>query len=200
MESNPLWSPDGKTLAYKVAPAGGKYSLTSQNFATFAEGYDKPAIHTWQGPESVQMNDWSPDGAKITYTAETINGASGTERVTYAALISDLILSDGKALVANTRFAAQGMTLGDRGPVFSPDGRYLAFWGWNRGLTAGLWLCDLKEKRTSSLPSGGFDRYPQWSPDGASLLFGARVGDSAQLFMADRAAWSTINRLQLAVD
>lgn len=37
MESNPLWSPDGKMLAYKVAPADGKYNLTSKNFLTFPE-------------------------------------------------------------------------------------------------------------------------------------------------------------------
>lgn len=200
MESNPLWSPDGKTLAYKVAPAGGKYSLTSQNFATFTEGYDKPAIHTWQGPESVQMNDWSPDGAKITYTAETIGGASGTERVTYSALISDLTLSDGKADTAHTLFASEGLTLGDRGPVFSPDGRYVAFWGWNTDFKAGLWLCDLEGKQTSSLPSGGFDMYPQWSPDGRKLLFEVRVGDSSQLVIADVAVLLAGRRMQLAVD
>lgn len=169
MESNPLWSPDGKMLTYKVAPANAKYSLTSQNFLTFTNGYDKPTVHLWQGPESVQMTDWSPDGRKISYTAETISGSLGKERVTYSALISDVTVAAEKATTAHTLFAAQGETLGDRGPVFSPDGRFLAFWGWNKDYTAGLWLYDLEEKHSLPLPSAGLDMYPQWSPDSPSL-------------------------------
>ncbi len=185
MESNPLWSPDGKMLAYKVAPAGGKYSLTSQNFMTFAGGFDRPTIHTWQGPESVQMNDWSPDGSKITYTAETISGTLGKERVTYSALVSDLTLADRKVNTAHTLFASQGFTLGDRGPVFSPDGRFVAFWGWNKDFKSGLWLCDLEGKRAIPLSTGEFDMYPQWNPDGQSLLFEAWAGGSSQLFISE---------------
>jgi Tol biopolymer transport system component len=198
MESNPLWSPDGKTLAYKVAPADGKYSLTSQNFLTFSNGYDKPTVHSWQGPESVQMTDWSPDGHKISYTAETISGSSGKERVTYSALISDITLAEGNATTTHTLFASQGETLGDRGPVFSPDGRFVAFWSWNTDYNAGLRLYDFEEKRTLPLPSAGLDMYPQWSPDSSSLLFESQRDGQSQLQLTTVAAFRSKSTPQFA--
>jgi Tol biopolymer transport system component len=198
MESNPLWSPDGKMLAYKVAPADAKYSLTSQNFLTFANGYDKPTVHLWQGPESVQMSGWSPDGQKIGYTAETISGSLGKERVTYSALISDVTVAAEKATTSHTLFAAQGKTLGDRGPVFSPDGRFLAFWAWNRDYSAGLWLYDIVEKQTVPLPSAGLDMYPMWSPDSKTLLYEANQNSQSQLQLITIAAFTSKRTRQFA--
>jgi len=54
------------------------------------------------------MNSWNPDGTQIAYTAEVINDASGEGRVSY------------------------------RGPVFSPDGRKVAFWAWDKSYKATL--------------------------------------------------------------
>lgn len=171
METNPHWTDDGKVLSYKVAPTTGAYNLTGENFMTFENGYTKPVIHKWQGPESVQMNDWSPDGAKITYTAEVISNASGKERVSYAAMVSDLHLEKDLAKTTNDRLLTNGCSLGDRGPVFSPDGSKIAFWAWNTDNTASIWLYDVADDHARQLTSGGLDMYPQWSPDGSTLLF-----------------------------
>jgi TolB protein len=171
MESNPLWSIDGKFLSYKVAPATGIYSLTGQNFMTFENGYENPSIHVWNGPESVQMNHWSPDGRKIAYTAEVISDTAGRDQVSYAAMVSDLNLDKKIATASSSRLLAKGCSLGDRGPVFSPDGNQVAFWAWNRNNTASIWLYDVQNATSSSLTSDGIDMYPQWSPDGSTILF-----------------------------
>jgi Tol biopolymer transport system component len=171
MESNPLWSANGNVLSYKVAPATGAYNLTGQDFMTFENGYASPRIHRWDGPESVQMNHWSPDGRQITYTAEVIDDASGRDQVSYMAMISDLKLDKAVASASSSRLLANGCTLGDRGPVFSPDGRRIAFWAWNLDNTASIWLYDVQTSTSTSLTSGGFDMYPQWSPDGSTILF-----------------------------
>lgn len=170
MESNPLWSPDGESIAYKVAPHG-EYNLTEQFFMTFENGYANPSVHLWDGPQSVQMNDWSPDGEQIVYTAEVISGASGEDRVTYVALISDVNLQGERAIAEPNLILSKGCTLGDRGPVFSPDGKKVAFWAWDTNYRATLWLYDQVEEELSQLTTSGNDMYPMWSPDGSKLLF-----------------------------
>ena len=181
MESNPLWSPDGKILAFKVAPATGAYNLTGQYFMTFETGVASPTIHPWQGPESVQMNHWSPDGSQIAYTAEAITDAAGYDQVSYLAMVSDLNLEGGKAAASPPRLMAGGCTLGDRGPVFSPDGRRVVFWSWTRDNMACLWLHDLETGRSSALTRDGLAMVPQWRPDGKALLFESRVDGQMDL-------------------
>jgi len=171
METNPLWSPDGKALAYKVAPVTGGYNLTGQNFMTFENGYRHPTVYSWEGPESVQMNAWSPNGKQITYTAEVISDASGEDRVSYVAMVSDLSLVANRAITKNTIILSQNCTLGDRGPVFSPDGKKIAFWAWDTSYAANLWIYNLDSMQLSKLTTGKSDMYPQWSPDGEQLLF-----------------------------
>jgi len=185
MESNPLWSPDGKTLAYKVAPVTGDYNLTRQNFMTFENGYEDPTVFTWNGPESVQMNAWSPDGTQITYTAEVISDASGEDRVSYVAMISDLSLTANKAIAKNNTILSQNCTLGDRGPVFSPDGKTIAFWAWDTSYAATLWLYNLDSLQLTRLTTGGSDMYPQWSPDGGTLLFESGRSGKSDIMMLE---------------
>jgi Tol biopolymer transport system component len=181
MESNPLWSGDGRALSYKVAPATGIYSLTGQYFMTFENGFDNPTIHAWNGPQSVQMNHWSPDGTKIVYTAEVINDASGRDQVTYAAMVSDLKLDNAIATASGSRLLANGCTLGDRGPVFSPNGKSVAFWAWNKDNTASIWRYDVASDTATPLTADGIDMYPQWSPDGKTLLLESNYGGQIDL-------------------
>ncbi len=186
MESNPLWNPAGNVIAYKVAPSGD-YSLTGENFLSLANGISNPEVYQWQGPESVQMNAWSPDGAKITYTAEGINQAVGADRVTYMAIVSDITADGQNAVAFNTKAISKGLTLGDRGPVFSPDNKKIAFWAWDQSYRATLWLYDLETDSLYQLTSSGMDMYPQWSPDSANLLFeSSRSGNMDVWVMAVR--------------
>jgi Tol biopolymer transport system component len=199
METNPLWSPDGSMLAYKVAPADAKYGLTVENFLTFENGYTAPTLHKWQGVESVQMNDWSPDSKRISYTAEVISGSSGEERVTYMGMVSDLSLYEDKAQTSASKFLSGGFTLGDRGPLFSPDGEKIVFWGWNKDLHAGLWLYDFAKNRTTALEVPGNAMYPKWSPDGKAIVYESRFGEQTQLAKLDLSAGFVQPAKKLAV-
>ncbi|NEX18980.1 hypothetical protein G3480_01385 [Thiorhodococcus mannitoliphagus] len=183
METNPLWSPDGTTIAYKVAPSGD-YNLTIQNFMTFEHGLDEPTIHVWNGPQAVQMNAWSPDGIQIAYTAEVISGSSGEDRLTYANIVSDLELRDGQAVADPSVIISKGLTIGDRGAVFSPvDANQVAFWAWGQDHRANLWLYDQASDRLEQITQGGSDIYPQWSPDGKHLVFESSRAGSSDLWL-----------------
>lgn len=171
METNPLWKPQGLALSYKMAPTAGKYNLTEQYFMTFENGIENPTVHEWYGVQSIQMNDWSPDGTMIAYTAEIVTPASGEDRVSYAA-VAEKVCYDGTGFQNGTPvLLADRNTLGDRGPVFSPDSSKVAFWAWDKNYRATLWVADADGRNRRQLTTVGLDMAPRWSPDGATIVF-----------------------------
>ena len=170
MESNPLWHPEGSAIAYKVAPTG-EYNLTVQYIMTFEDGYASPTVHKWKSAQAIQMYDWSPDGSKISYTAEILTNASGEDRVSYAAVVEDVAYQDGQITPGTPIILAGRSTLGDRGPVFSPDGTQAAFWAWDKSYHATLWVANVDGTTLRPVAIQGFDMYPRWKPDGQALLF-----------------------------
>jgi Tol biopolymer transport system component len=177
METNPLWHPGGDVIAYKVAP-NKEYNLTIENFVSIKNGFDNPAYRIWDGIKSIQMNDWSPDGTRIAYTAECVTNASGKDRVSYLAVVNPVALTGSKTAGTPVILSA-GVTLGDRGPVFSPAGDKVAFWAWDKHYRATLWVADSDGTDLKRLTDQGFDMYPQWCPDGKSILF--ESGSSGQV-------------------
>lgn len=169
MESNPLWRPDGTHISYKVAP-NKAYNLTIQNFLNVEGGFESPTVRQWDGVKSIQMNDWSPDGRKIAYTAEIVTNASGEDRVSYLAAVEDVSFTGART--SGTPVILSGHnTLGDRGPVFSPDGGRVAFWSWDKSYRATLWVAAADGSSLRQLTRQGPDMTPKWHPDGRRLLF-----------------------------
>ncbi|MFP4423336.1 MAG: hypothetical protein ACLFRG_22625 [Desulfococcaceae bacterium] len=170
MDTNPLWNPDGTAISYKDAPAAGRYNLTIQNFITFENGMENPTIRRWDGIKSIQMYDWSPDGTHISYTAEIVTNASGEDRVSYLAVVED-VYPDEEDPSGTPVVLSRNNTLGDRGPVFSPDSQRVAFWSWDKNYRATLWMANRDGTNITQLTQKGFDMYPRWRPDGTGLLF-----------------------------
>jgi len=69
---------------------------------------------------------------------------------------------------------------------FSPDGKYLAFTGQNKGRDV-LYILDVKSRKTArkfDLPLEGITG-PTWSPGGQQLVFSGNRGGITDLFMVD---------------
>lgn len=63
-------------------------------------------------------------------------------------------------------------------PVFSPDGKEIAFVTWNDTHAGGLWKVNLMGGQPEQLPvTGGIFRTPQFSPDGEKIVFRLQNGD-----------------------
>jgi Tol biopolymer transport system component len=185
METNPLWKPQGLAIAFKVAPTTGKYNLTKQYFMTFEHGFGDPTVHVWDGVQSIQMYDWSPDGTMVAYTAETVNPASGEDRVSYAAVVEAITWENGQPQNGLPVLLARHATLGDRSPVFSPDGTKVAFWAWDRNYRATLWIADVDGGGLKQLTAVGLDMAPQWSPDGSAIVFESTRAGNQDVWILD---------------
>lgn len=108
--SQPIWSPDGKEIAFIGNPSGkpGSYTL----YAINADGTNLRALHQDVGDSA--MLAWSPDGGMIA-VASTLNDHYGLY----------LVNSDGSGWrqVDDGDHAASN-------PSWSSDGRQLLFLGW----------------------------------------------------------------------
>lgn len=130
------------------------------------EPFDAPLM-PFGGMEQVK---WSPDGKKIAYTCKKAGGveaATGTN--------SDIYLYDLET--GRTENLSESLPGYDMEPVFSPNGRYIA---WNSQLKAGyeadrmrIFIRDLKTKQRWEM-TAGMDQnahHPRWAPDSDRMFF-----------------------------
>jgi serine/threonine protein kinase/dipeptidyl aminopeptidase/acylaminoacyl peptidase len=74
----------------------------------------------------------------------------------------------------------------DRQPVFSPDGRHLAFTS-DRGGNLDVWELELASGAVRRLTTGAADDWdPAYSPDGRQLLWSSNRGGNFEIWIADR--------------
>jgi hypothetical protein len=156
----PAWSPDGSRIAYietsglvmgdaiRVMRADGTHDFAIADFA----------------PGSVYVFDWSPDGSTLTLSV-LYNGHW------HIATMS----ADGRGPVLVLDAAA---TIDHYAPAWSPDGTKIAYaeGEFVGGITHGdirMMNADGTNDHLVHNGSGSapFDAYPDWSPDGTTLVF-----------------------------
>ncbi|MBE0643724.1 MAG: S9 family peptidase [Bacteroidetes bacterium] len=125
---------------------------------------------------------WSPDGAEIAYTSK--KGDHFAESTNSDIYIVNLASG-------STRNITQGMPGFDRDPLYSPDGRYIAFHSMARaGHEADrnrLMLFDRESSQVREL-SATLDQWighTVWAPDSKSLYFAAEDGATVQVYHID---------------
>ena len=151
----PAWSPRGGSIVYQTNP-NGDHEL----WAMGAHGAGKHRIAGARGYDYVTPS-WSPDGRKIVFsrcdkpfgfvlscTIATVNADGSGLR----------ILFDGKRIHSR--------------PVFSPDGKTIAFQSDRAGLVSAIWLIDADGSNLRRLTAPATLAYwPDFTPDGKSILY-----------------------------
>lgn len=108
----------------------------------------------------------SPDGSRVVYSVK--RAVFGKNR--YVSHLYEVPMRGGSA-----RQRTQGEAL-DANPVFSPDGKHIAFVS-KRGDRTQLYLMNARggSPRALTKLEGGPIRQPVWSTDGRTILFGHRI-------------------------
>jgi TolB protein len=149
-------SPDGRRIAFL------KYDATKAvvHLVTMARDGSAPRV-VQGGDQWVSSPSWSPDGARITFTNNTLD------------LTDDIwvVNADGSGAVDLTPDPLPGVWF-DRMPAWSPDGRRIAFSS-NRSGTTRIWTMNADGSNPTLLPTldSAAQVIPAWSPDGARLAW-----------------------------
>ena len=147
----PVWSPDGKRIAFVSNRDGGVFNLYVKDAG--GTGVDELLLKT---PLNKLINDWSPDGRYILYQED--------DPATKGDLWVLPLVGDAKPIqVVATPFSEFGAS-------FSPDGRWIAYTSDESGpgqvfvqsfpLAGGKWQISA---------TNGY--YPRWRQDGKELFF-----------------------------
>lgn len=168
---HPVFSPDGRRVAYLVSAPDG----SSRLFVVGAGGGAPRQLTSDRPPTYYGTFAWMLDGRAIAYATTRYENDSEI-------YVAD---ADGRSAVAVTR-----NDVDDLDPSWSPDGRRLLFSrvvGLAAGQAAELWAADARggrERRILSAPAraGVVDLDPAWSPDGRTVAFTrGRLTDEGEL-------------------
>ena len=150
-EGHPVWSPDGKQIAFFE----GVVSVTSRLLVASATGIGAPRVVV-DTPTYKQVTDWSRDGRLLVF--EEQNPTTGFDL--------GVVPLDGSArpkILVNTRFTERLGTL-------SPDGRFLAYVS-NESGQPEVYVVNFPDVTEKWPVSAGGGTKPRWRGDGGELFF-----------------------------
>ena len=145
-DTEPIWAPDGKRIAF-VSDRDGGPDIWTMN----ADGADpKPLTKKSGGCTNLR---WSPDGGKIAY----VGPQAGVDQ------IFSVDVATGKVAQLTDVLTAS------RQPAWSPDGKKLSFSSHAGRYSTYLMDADGDKKAMLTDGNGGLDA--AWSPDGKRLAY-----------------------------
>ncbi len=161
------WSPDGQTLLFTrihegkmalwVMPARGG------QMKRLLPGHTEPHFD----------GHFSPDGRKIVYVYDKLEGTDGKLRIN----LCNADGSDDRILIPHGGF--------EESPRFRPDGR-LVLWVSTRHKNPDLYTVDAEGKNQVRLTNNpAIDLHPAWSPDGRHIAFSSSRHGRQKIYIMD---------------
>lgn len=194
--SNPVWAPDGKTLAF-LSTRDDK----SQIYLINPQGGEAKVLTKFE--TGVSYFEFSPDGKSIVFAATVPDSKAFKERVEkysdYEVVheeykmthLYSFPVSDTAAKMPTPKALTKGVDFSVGNFSISPDGKKIAFDATKNpdlinGHTADIYVLTLADSTTRKIVSlKGPDNNPVWSPDGNQIAF-VTVNEDEFFFYANR--------------
>lgn len=177
-DRSPVWSPDGKHIAFtRITRTGGKPDLYMMN----ANGSARQRLTKTPVPE--RDPTWSPDGTMLAYSARV--SPSGPFRIF-------VVEADG---TGRTQLTTQAAGSADRAPAWSPDGTRIAFVSDRDGGFPELYLVNVDGTGVERFTTNtSIDGNPSWSPDGTRIAVERCCADgTSEIYALDVATRAEID-------
>jgi len=168
-------SPDGQRVAFRGWMPGGPVGLFNPGdiYVMNLDGTGLVQLtRSVRGQSSYESPTWSPQPINGEYRVAFAHEQRSAEGYMVARLES--MRADG----SDVRVMTLDADASDRAPVWSPDGRSLAFVRRTGSIAGDLWVVRLNteaepvgEQALISVDLDGEQRAPAWSPDGKRLAF-----------------------------
>jgi TolB protein len=166
-----FWSPDSTKIAYKGKNSDGQHDINvySVSDGSINEVTNNTAIE--------KLGNWSPDG----------------EWIVYSVIKTDQILDDGDKRVGIFKKNPQGVdevrlteNFEDHDPMWSPDGKNIAFLSTKGSDYIDIWVIDANSKEETNITASSSNDYDyDWSPDGKRIVFISEREENPEIFVAD---------------
>jgi len=156
---SPAWSPDGTKIAFSLG--SGKWvkgDPVSHIFVVDADGSNLAQLTS--GDFGDTSPSWSPDAQRIVFARQDLHHREGiSER--YDDVFVAMMNADGSNVTPLTP-----RHLSDRSPVWSPDGKWIAY-----DLGYELWLMDTEGRNLRRIAEEYSADGHSWSPDSTALAY-----------------------------
>jgi len=166
--SAPMWSPDGKQIAYLSRREDG-------NQIWLVKDGDGSSQRLTSSPADITFFRWSPNGSQIAYIAPIPPPAAPNSKLRAQVDSESLPATTHIFIVDLQSRKTNQLTEKEYAPVllsWSPDGNQVAF------SSGGVFKANLSDRKVTKLVSRpGTNGNPLWSPDGATIAFVSNHGD-----------------------
>jgi len=144
----------------------------------FAQAFDPSSLKLKGEPVPIAQGVASNPSVQLGKFSVSHDG----KLVYMASATSGVQLSEGRMDASDARLL--GVVEENTIPVYSPDGRRLAFSRLNDNGGSDIWVTDLTSRSTTKIiQGGGRNQHPAWSPDGKKIVFSSDRSGTMDLYI-----------------